>query len=95
MVRRKARLRPEYAAWYPELLAGEWHDAGWATEKVLQQHRKDASSWRLGRRVLSEAHFEFEWGDYTPSEGRERRKSTLLAHQPELIQNTQRRWLPS
>jgi hypothetical protein len=85
MTRRKARLRPEYAAWYPELLAREWHDAGWATEKVLQQHRKASPSWSLGRRILSEAHFEFEGGDSRPWEGRERRKSTLFTHQPELI----------
>jgi hypothetical protein len=73
MARRKARLRPEYAAWYPQLLAGEWHDAGWAAEKVLQQHRHGPAPWSLGRRTLSDAHFEFEGGDYRPPEGRERR----------------------
>jgi hypothetical protein len=77
MARRKARLRPEYAAWYPQLPAGEWHDAGWAAEKVLQQHRKGSPPWSLGRRTLSEAHFEFEGGDYRPLEGRDRRISPL------------------
>jgi hypothetical protein len=77
MARRKARLRSEYAAWYPQLGAGEWHDAGWATENVLQHHRKDSPPWSLGRRILSEAHFEFEGGDYRPLEGRERRRSPL------------------
>jgi hypothetical protein len=77
MAQRKARLRPGYAAWYPELVAGEWHDARWATEKVLQRHRKDSPPWSLGRRILSEAHFEFEGGDYRPLEGHERRKSAL------------------
>jgi hypothetical protein len=75
MARRKARLRPEYAAWYPHLVAGEWQDAGWAAEKVLQQHRREASPWSLGRRTLSEAHFEFEGGDCKPPEGCERRMS--------------------
>lgn len=78
MARRKARLRPEYAAWYSQLVAGGWHDAEWATEKVFQQHRNDSPPWSLGRRILSEAHFEFEGGDYRPWEGRERRKSTLF-----------------
>ena len=78
MARRKARLRPEYAAWYPQLLAGEWHDAGCATESVLQQHRNDSPPWSLGRRILSDAHFEFEGGDYRPLEGRERRRSALF-----------------
>ena len=39
-------------------------------EKVLQQHRTDSPPWSLGRRTLSEAHFEFEGGDYRPPEGR-------------------------
>ena len=75
MARGKARLRPEYAAWYPQLFPGEWHDAAWATEKVLQQHRKDSPPWSLGRRILSEAHFEFEGGGNRFPEGRERRRS--------------------
>ena len=83
MARRKARLRPEYAAWYPQLVAGEWHDAGWAAEKVRQQHRKGSPPWSLGRRTLSEAHFEFEGGDYRPLEGRERRMSPLYDHHPD------------
>jgi hypothetical protein len=80
MARRKARLRPDYAAWYPQLVAGEWHDAGWAAEKVLQQHRSGSTSWSLGRRALSEAHFEFEGGDYRAPEGRERRMSPLYSY---------------
>jgi hypothetical protein len=77
MARRRVRLRPEYAEWYPHLLAGEWHDAEWATEKVLQQHRKDSPPWSLGRRILSEAHFEFQGGNYDPPGRRERRRSLL------------------
>ena len=77
MARRNARLRPEYSAWYPQLAAGEWHDAGWTAEKVLQQYRRGSIPWSLGRRTLSEAHFEFEGGDYKPPEGRERRRPPL------------------
>ena len=80
MARRRARLRPEYATWYPQLVPGEWHDARWAAEKVLQQHRKDSPPWKLGRRTLSEAHFEFEGGDYRPPEGCERRMLRLYDH---------------
>ena len=80
MARRKARLRPEYAAWYPQLVAGEWHDAAVAAEKVLKQHRTGSLPWSLGRRTLSEAHFEFEGGDYRPPAGRERRMLPAYAH---------------
>jgi hypothetical protein len=74
MVRRRARLRTEYAEWYPEIWAGEWHDAQWAAEKVLQQQRTSSPAWSLHGRVLSDAHFEFEGGDHQPSTGRERRR---------------------
>jgi hypothetical protein len=74
MVRRQARLRSEYAEWYPDLWAREWHDAEWATEKVLQQQRKGSPAWGLGQRILSEAHFEFQGGDFNPHAGRDRRR---------------------
>jgi hypothetical protein len=74
MVRRRARLRIEYAEWYPEIWAGEWHDAEWATERVLEQQRRGSPTWSLHGRVLSDAHFEFESGEYQPLAGAERRR---------------------
>jgi hypothetical protein len=41
------------------------------------QHRKDSPPWSLARRILSEAHFEFEGDDSRPLEGRERRTTAL------------------
>lgn len=76
MTRRKARLRPEYAEWYPQIWAGEWHDAAWATEIVRRQLREGSPAWTGETRILSQAHFEFEGGDYTSGArpgGRERR----------------------
>jgi hypothetical protein len=74
MTRRKVRLRHEYAEWYPQIWAGEWHDAEWAREAVLQQQCQGSPAWGLDGRVLSEAHFEFQDGDSHPPEGRDRRR---------------------
>ena len=69
---RRARLKPEYAAWYPKLRAGEWHHAWWLTEVVRRQVRQDAAA-PDGDRVLSDHHFDFESGERFPFLGRERR----------------------
>jgi hypothetical protein len=68
----RARLKPEYAAWYPKLRAGEWHHAWWLTEVVRRQVRKEAV-FPIGARVLSDRHFDFESGERCPFLGRERR----------------------
>ena len=60
------------------LVAGEWQDAGWAAEKVLQQHRKESCPRSLGRRMLSEAHFERERRISPP----ELPRSGLTEHSP-------------
>jgi hypothetical protein len=64
MTRRRARLRPEYADWYPQIWAGEWHDALWVTEIVRRQLREGSPTWFQGPRILSDRHFQFEGGDY-------------------------------
>jgi hypothetical protein len=72
---RKARLREDYADWYPRISPGTWHDAAWVTEVVLQQQRQGSPVWAVEGRVLSEAHFEFQGGDYLPPTGAERRRA--------------------
>jgi hypothetical protein len=60
---REAQLRPEFAALYPGLPAGEWHRASllsdivWA--RLLERGR---AAFQLRERVLSPAHFEFRLG---------------------------------
>jgi hypothetical protein len=73
MIRRRARLRPEYAALYPDSLwAGEWHDARWMTEMVRREAGRSAGG--VGRsRPLDEAHFEFEGGDLRATSRADRR----------------------
>jgi hypothetical protein len=82
MVLRKVRLRPEYAEWYPDFWVGEWHDAEWATEQVLWQQTKGSPAWGLGRRILSEEHFEFQGGDHNPPTGRDRRREIPPIYDP-------------
>jgi hypothetical protein len=57
---RQARLRPAYEEWYPGVTTGVWHNAGWLTEKVLQQQRGGSPVWAIEGRPLSAAHFEFQ-----------------------------------
>ena len=69
---RRARLKPESAAWSPKLRAGEWHHAWWLTEVVRRQVRKETAV-PTGPRVLNDHHFDFESGERFPYLGRERR----------------------
>jgi hypothetical protein len=71
---REARLRPEFAALYPGLPAGEWHRAALLTDIVwarLLEHGKAA--FQLRERVLNAEHFDFRLGGpASPGGGRRR-----------------------
>jgi hypothetical protein len=82
MGRRQARLRREYAEWYPGLWAGEWHDALWATEAVLEQQQRGSPVWGVDSRVLSESHFEFYGGEEEPRNEAERRRTIPAISDP-------------
>jgi hypothetical protein len=69
---RRARLKPEFAAWYHRIRAGEWHHARWLTEVVRRELRRE-ETFPVGARVLSDHHFDFESGERFPFRGRERR----------------------
>jgi hypothetical protein len=60
--RREARLRPQFAALYPGLRAGEWSPAAVVADRVLAQSLLRASDGTIRGRVLLEAHFEFRHG---------------------------------
>jgi hypothetical protein len=62
VARREARLRPEFAALYPELRAGEWAPAAVVADGVLAQSLLRASDGTIRGRVLLEVHFEFRHG---------------------------------
>jgi hypothetical protein len=61
---RKARLRPEYAHLYPEVLPDVWLGAaGVALHVVRQQERATSKPGTLEPgRILSSAHFQFTGG---------------------------------
>jgi hypothetical protein len=72
---RKARLRAEFAGWYPEIPDGEWHDAQRVTEIVRRQLQSGSPTWEISQgRVLDDRHFEFEAGDHEHFTGSERRR---------------------
>lgn len=72
---RRARLRPEFAGWYPEIPGDQWHDAQWVLEIVWRQLQSGTPAWEITQdRVLDNRHFEFEAGDLTPFTGSERRR---------------------
>ena len=62
VARREAWLRPEFAALYPGLRAGEWAPAAVVADRVLAQSLLRASDGTIRGRVLLEAHFEFRHG---------------------------------
>ena len=70
---RSARLRPEYADWYPHVEMGRWHDAAYLTEVVQRQLGEGSPAWAPGSRILSERHFEFKGGQPGSFPGAERR----------------------
>lgn len=75
MTRRRAKLRKEYADWYPSLEAGEWHDAALTAEQVLRQMRRGSPRWQLGPRILDPQHFEFYGGPPSRLSRAERRQA--------------------
>ena len=62
VARREARLRPEFAALYPGLGAGQWAPAAVVADRLLAQSLLRASDGTIRGRVLLEAHFEFRHG---------------------------------
>jgi hypothetical protein len=63
---RQARIRNEYAAWYPTLSVVTWVPARTVARKVAR-HLLDgepswAPRWAVGPRLLDPAHFEFRRG---------------------------------
>ena len=61
---RRARLRPEFAELYPEIVPGVWISARKATRFVLARGRRELCM-QLGcdrGRVLCEVHLEFRGG---------------------------------
>jgi hypothetical protein len=63
---RQARLRSEYASWYPNVTVTTWYPVLTLVRKVTRQlvHGDPRSSprWAVGGRTLDDRHFEFRGG---------------------------------
>ena len=66
---RRARVRPEFAKLYPEVVSGVWISARKAT-RVVQRHPKPRGHRPVpdDGRVLPDLHFEFQGGRRTPQD---------------------------
>ena|SRR5689334_3414491 len=66
VVPRQAKLRSEYASWYPSIWVATWYPVLAVLRKVTQQLvRGDPDSaprWAAGDRILDNRHFEFRGG---------------------------------
>ena len=71
---REARLRPEYAELYPELIPGQWEPAARIAEVVLARYLLQQLTDGQPDRALNETHFEFRGGGAdVPATGPRRR----------------------
>ena len=59
---REARLRPEYAELYPELIPGQWEPAARIAEVVLARYLLQQLTDGQADRALNETHCEFRGG---------------------------------
>ena len=76
---REARLRPEFAALYPGLPAGEWHRASILTDIVWARLlERGKAAFQLRERVLNPEHFEFRPAAPASSGSGRRRTDTPL-----------------
>lgn len=60
---REARLRPEFANIYPELVPGQWESAARIARVILARYLvQQMTETPTSDRALNEAHFEFRGG---------------------------------
>ena len=67
LTHRQARLRREYASWYPTIQVTAWFPASMLARKVARQlldgEPKGAPRWEPGARLLDDRHFTFRRGE--------------------------------
>ena len=77
---RQARVKPQFAALYPGMVAGEWMPAWLLAEQLLA--RAEEQGVRPGERVCVPAHIEFRGGGKRPPELRGLRTRAVDARDP-------------
>ena len=82
--RREARLRPEYAALYAGVPAGEWRPVGELLDCVAAARLRSGrpSAELLQARLLDEQHFEFRGGWVRPAGHTDARMTDFPPPQP-------------
>lgn len=64
---REARLRPEHAATYPGVPAGEWVAAATLAKQILTGLvGREGQPPLINARLMNDAHFEFRGGERAP-----------------------------
>lgn len=59
---REARLRREWAEFYPGLEPDVWYPAAQLVPLVLRHRIRNQGTWEFTRRILIDGHFEFRGG---------------------------------
>jgi hypothetical protein len=73
---REARLRPEHAATYPGVPAGEWLPAAALARQILTGLvSREGQPPQINARLMNDRHFEFRGGESSP---RPRRNSRAV-----------------
>jgi hypothetical protein len=95
---REARLRGEYASWYPSITVATWIPAATVARKVARQLvygvPRWAPRWKVSGRVLDERHFLFR-GDAAGENRAMQRRRPLSAPLVEEVEESQHVPLPS
>jgi hypothetical protein len=87
-MQREARLRPEYAHFYPMLEPGKWEPAASVAEKIVATRLLQlADTFVWHDRVLAEAHFEFRGGSARRDTSQDGRARTQPALSRDEVQN--------
>src|SRR5689334_22021691 len=60
---REARVRPEFALWYPGFRPDVWYPAGAVRMAVTMQLHTGSPRWAAAGRVPTNDHFEFRGGE--------------------------------
>jgi hypothetical protein len=85
---RQARIRAEYAAWYPTIQVATWLPARAVARAVERQLLGEPSQWSLGPRwvpgprLLDDRHFFFRGGTRRDSDTRSRKEDGTAPESP-------------
>jgi hypothetical protein len=95
---RQARIRAEYAAWYPTIQVATWLPARAVARAVERQLLGEPSQWSLGPRwlpgprMLDDRHFLFRGGSPRDSATRSRKEDAPAPESPRRPPPDEEQW---